>query len=303
MCSFCLRSLARFQKYRQDEQIPLELTLNYDQTWVQPWRSSKAITMRKQSKKSGRKAVTRVTAISGARAGITMVTSSWACGQRGPLFICVGKGAVKESFVTELNQKYEGEVMLIRNDSKTHFMNSESTLVMYQELLTKAFQKQREKHHMESQRGLLVADGFTGNYSNHSGLGLLRHKWAALNNIRLPSVEPGGWSAHGQPQAGIETWFLFSSPLTEKRLPSFAPGGCLSKPIMWQDQIHGFFKSMNDASAQKELQFSKCLFDRLPFYRLLVLIKDSRSFWKKERCKQRIPRQCLANAPCVGEVK
>ncbi|CAK9001059.1 unnamed protein product, partial [Durusdinium trenchii] len=218
-----LESLARFQKYRQDEQIPLELTLNYDQTWVQPWRSSKAITMRKQSKKSGRKAVTRVTAISGARAGITMVTSSWACGQRGPLFICVGKGAVKESFVTELNQKYEGEVMLIRNDSKTHFMNSESTLVMYQELLTKAFQKQREKHHMESQRGLLVADGFTGNYSNHSGLGLLRHKWAALNNIRLPSVEPGGWSAHGQPQ----------------------------------DQIHGFFKSMNDASAQKELQFSK----------------------------------------------
>ena len=33
-----------------------------------------------------------------------------------------------------------------------------------------------------------------------SGVNLLRWKFAEEANIILPSLEPGGWSAHGQPQ-------------------------------------------------------------------------------------------------------
>ena len=28
----------------------------------------------------------------------------------------------------------------------------------------------------------------------------MRWKWAEENQVVLPSLEPGGWSAHGQPQ-------------------------------------------------------------------------------------------------------
>lgn len=33
-----------------------------------------------------------------------------------------------------------------------------------------------------------------------SGMALLRWKFSEEMNVELPSLQPGGWSAHGQPQ-------------------------------------------------------------------------------------------------------
>ena len=82
---------------------------------------------------------------------------------------------------------------------------------------------------------MLVADAFTGNSSSQGGLMLRREKWAQVMNVLLPALQPGGWSAHGQPQ----------------------------------DQLHGFYKNLNDASLHSMLGFDRNLFLRLPFFKPL----------------------------------
>ncbi len=98
-----LRSRARFDELRRRKNIPLSLTLNYDQTWIAAFRSPKT-TLRKTMRLRGKKEVIRTTSIVGARLGITLCTSSWADGCRGPLFISVGPRSLSNSFVERINR-------------------------------------------------------------------------------------------------------------------------------------------------------------------------------------------------------
>lgn len=81
---------------------------------------------------------------------------------------------------------------------------------------------------------MLLADAFTGNSSKKAGLHLMREKFAQELNVILPPPQPGGWSAWGQPQ----------------------------------DQVHGFFKKMNDDSTRALLGYDANLFTRPQFYQL-----------------------------------
>ncbi len=49
-------------------------------------------------------------------------------------------------------------------------MHSESTCLYYHQLLSAAFDLQRERHGLAGKRGLLVADAFTGNFAKKQGL-------------------------------------------------------------------------------------------------------------------------------------
>lgn len=59
--------------------------------------------------------------------------------------------------------------MIWRNDGSTHFMNSESTVRFYQELLSDAFDMRRSVFKLHHRTGLLVADAFTGNFATKTG--------------------------------------------------------------------------------------------------------------------------------------
>lgn len=108
-CSICMvdhvRSRERFQKVLEDNNVPLALCLNYDQTWVQAFRTPKSMLKRKRTASSrDPKSQTRVLNIVGGRNGISLCTSSFANGDRGPLFISVGAKSVPQKWVDSMNQ-------------------------------------------------------------------------------------------------------------------------------------------------------------------------------------------------------
>ena len=81
----------------EDNNVPLALCLNYDQTWAQAFRTPKTTLKRKRTASSrDPKSQTRVLNIVGGRNGISLCTSSFANGDRGPLFISVGAKAVPQ---------------------------------------------------------------------------------------------------------------------------------------------------------------------------------------------------------------
>ncbi|CAE7725517.1 unnamed protein product [Symbiodinium sp. CCMP2592] len=221
-----LRSRAAHEKLREQHNIPLALILNYDQTWFQPFRAPKGIIMKKQTKRA-RSAVTRISSITGARTGLTFVTTSFATGEVGPVFVNLAPGTLSKKDTESLVSEFEDTAVIMTSKTPSHFMNAEATWNMFETLLTKAFAKQRDKYHLWGRCGLLLADAFGGNHA--AAFALLRKKWSEVNSVMLPQVQPGGWSAHGQPQ----------------------------------DQIHGFFKDMCDQSVRGSLKFSKNLFCRL----------------------------------------
>lgn len=97
------RSRQKFGNIVKRGQIPLPLILNYDQTWINGYRQPKC-TLRLKRTKRGSKNLTRVLALLGGRKGVSLCASSWANGDRGPLFVSVGANAVPQKFITEMNQ-------------------------------------------------------------------------------------------------------------------------------------------------------------------------------------------------------
>ena len=177
--------------------------MNYDQTWILAFRSPKKF-LRKTNKARGKHDVNRMSAIINGRHGLTMCTSTWASGQVGPLLVSIGSNAsgITSKWVDSMNEKGKGCFFIIQNDHRSHFMTAATTLSMYENLYGPAFDMRRELLGLQGRPGFLMSDAFTGNAALHSGIGLLREKFASLYNIRLPQQQPGGWSAHGQPQAG-----------------------------------------------------------------------------------------------------
>ena len=100
--SIVLRSRERFQQILRDQNIAEELVLNYDQTWMTPYRCPKT-TLRHMRQKGSRNEV-RLLNITGARAGISLCTSSWMNGDRGPLFVSIGCKSCKQSWIDEMNE-------------------------------------------------------------------------------------------------------------------------------------------------------------------------------------------------------
>ena len=83
--------------------IPYELILNYDQTWVNAWRNPKTMLKKKRTNRPSQNQ-TRIVHITGGRAGISVCISSWCNGDVGPLFVSVGSGNLSDAWVKAMNK-------------------------------------------------------------------------------------------------------------------------------------------------------------------------------------------------------
>lgn len=79
-----------------------ELVLNYDQTWLQAYRCPRS-TLRPTRKKRS-KNLARVMNVIGGRQGVSLCTSSWMNGDRGPLFVSVGSRSLSREWIDQMNQ-------------------------------------------------------------------------------------------------------------------------------------------------------------------------------------------------------
>lgn len=66
-------------------------------------------------------------------------------------------------------RKGKGLYFVYRNEEGGHFMTAETTVKMFHELLTAAFDMRREALGLHQRKGLLVADAFTGNFGTNTG--------------------------------------------------------------------------------------------------------------------------------------
>eukprot|EP00434_Breviolum_minutum_P043959 symbB.v1.2.039208.t1/scaffold6410.1/size18337/1 len=147
-------SRQRFKDLIRKHDVPWELICNYDQTWVNPWRSPKSMLKRKRTKRPSRNQ-TRMTSIVGARAGVSICTSSFCNGDRGPLFISVTSNCLDNKWIAEMNEKSDGDYFIYKNTTGGHFMHSESTVVMYQSLLKRIYDMRRARYGLHHRVGLL----------------------------------------------------------------------------------------------------------------------------------------------------
>ena len=92
--------------------VPLELCLNYDQSWINAFRSPKS-TLRKKSKLRPSKEQVRLMTVTGGRIGLSLCTSSWANGDHGPLFVSLAPKSVSVEFINRMNEIL-GHVFLAR---------------------------------------------------------------------------------------------------------------------------------------------------------------------------------------------
>lgn len=97
------RSRERFKELLRSNDVPFELCCNYDQTWINPWRSPKCMLKKKRTHRPTRNQ-TRMSSIVGARAGISICTSSFCNGDRGPLFISVASNCLDNKWIAEMNE-------------------------------------------------------------------------------------------------------------------------------------------------------------------------------------------------------
>jgi hypothetical protein len=191
------------------------LILNYDQVWRAAYkgmtyvyrkplvevgkRKVRGKMLKNKARKNGIKDP-RLDHMAKARQSITMMTSSWSDGTAGPCGFCVPDGLIKQSVLDKFCTENIGRAFAFYSEGKTHFMNAATLLLLMNRLYTDAFQIQREKHRLPgTARGMLLADAWTGNQAQENGAGAERLAWSLQNNVKLPPLVPGGWSAWGQP--------------------------------------------------------------------------------------------------------
>ena len=98
-----LRYRENFQRVLVEKQIDIRLVLNYDQTWMCAYRCPKTMLKKKTTKRSCLN-IARTTGVVGARAGLSVCTSSWANGDPGPLFLSCSSNSLSDAFISEMNE-------------------------------------------------------------------------------------------------------------------------------------------------------------------------------------------------------
>ncbi|CAK9092325.1 Uncharacterized protein (Fragment) [Durusdinium trenchii] len=185
------------------------LLLNFDQVWRNNWNMAKfklAFKDRVNIGRKGNKAQIgpredkKLHHIRGSRQSMTVLTSSWSDGRPGPVAFCVAEGKLRPADIQKWNAEHVGSSLIISSQTPTHFMNAESLIVVLEQLYSPAFEAQRKRYNLSAHdRGALLADAWTGTFSQAAGMNLRRHTWYERHNIEPPVVQPGGWSTHGQP--------------------------------------------------------------------------------------------------------
>lgn len=144
--------------------------------------------------------ISRTDYFAGYRKSLTIVTSTWSDGSRGPLGICFPEQFIDADTVAEFNRKHRGRAFAFSSQQASHFMTGPTFVKMMHGMLTDATALQRKKHRLSHHiRGLLLLDAWTGFHSFRDGLDLARSNWACAMNMQLGDLQCGGWSANGQP--------------------------------------------------------------------------------------------------------
>ena len=144
--------------------------------------------------------IARTDWMNGARKSITILTTTWSDGSPGPLGICTPENFLRQDKINELNERFRGRAHVICSETKTHFMNSSTWVVLLKGLLTDAFALQRKRYGLpENTQGLLLCDGWTGFHAWRDGSDQSRHAWGLQNHVTMADPQSGGWSACAQP--------------------------------------------------------------------------------------------------------
>lgn len=155
--------------------------------------------LRRGQKQHGAK-IARTDNMTNCRKSITCITSTWSDGSGGPIGLCLPTNVLDQEAINAFNEKYYGRAFLLCSESTSHFMTSDTYLILMKELISTAFEQQRVKHNVSRDTpGLLLCDGWSGFHSYKSGHDLVRSKFASMHNITLADRQCGGWSANGQP--------------------------------------------------------------------------------------------------------
>ena len=121
-----LRPREAYKQLQEERAIPLCLVLNYDQTWHQPFRLPETMLLRKKGARP-KTTVTRLAHIAGQRVGLAIVTTSFATGEVGPLFVSIVPGTIPQAELGQLIEECKGHTLIMESCTPSHFMNSEST--------------------------------------------------------------------------------------------------------------------------------------------------------------------------------
>ena len=99
------------------------------------------------------------------RDSCTLVTSTWADGNKGPLIQVYLEGVVSQRLMKEINALYPGRHFVMSSESTTHFMNGESTIEMYHNCFKAAMKRKRTELSLpHTTPASVLADAFGGNY-------------------------------------------------------------------------------------------------------------------------------------------
>ena len=156
--------------------------------------------------------------VQGQRGGYTVVTSVWADGTRGPLFINVVAGKYTEELINQFNEQHTGRCYVNVSEVDTHFMTAESTLVMFENLYVDAFRLQRSKYKLTAEtRGALQADDFSGNRAFTRGQATRRDKISKSCNVALPLKKKADGPAKVRAAMEFTTSFARSRTIVRMR--------------------------------------------------------------------------------------
>ena len=193
-----------FAYTRLSQDVRLDLCLNFDQVWKQSWSDPKRLLLKVASSEGlkGKKAqavqeimdlqerlrgggegdwkvvrrrVTgrdaRANLVGNSRHSITIITSLWGNGECGPLTCVLPLGFISDDALADLKNRFSPECYFLSSGRSSHFMNAESVVLYYENVLAEAFNRRRtllaERYgrSFETEWGLILCDSFTGHHS------------------------------------------------------------------------------------------------------------------------------------------
>ena len=189
---------------RLSQDVRLDLCLNFDQVWKQSWSDPKRLLLKVASSeglkgkraqavqemmdlqerlrgggegdwKVVRRRVTgrdaRANLVGNSRHSITIITSLWGNGECGPLTCVLPLGFISDDALADLKNRFSPECYFLSSGRSSHFMNAESVVLYYENVLAEAFNRRRtllaERYgrSFETEWGLILCDSFTGHHS------------------------------------------------------------------------------------------------------------------------------------------
>ena len=135
----------------------------------------------------------------------TCTTSIWGDGTAGPLTVVFGEGQFSQKLIDDINARYEGQVYVMMSGRDSHFMDTDSTIRMWNKVIGPAIAKRRALLNLsKDDKACLIFDGFRGNDSDQGRE--RRQLFEKEHNCATDQLEAHS-SAHMQPCDAVHAHF------------------------------------------------------------------------------------------------